>query len=795
VPSPFWSRWAATHAVCLHPDNSRLYEKRLQTKSALKNVKDGLLGHHLGMDLPLGGLGNHAPTGVHGPLFIGPAGVPYRKLSCNQDEHPRYLEEVQHGHLYLRWDDFGVTNVPVLAVEHGNGNSGRMGNRSRSGSGRKHFLSRRTSTSSTSSNLSNGGRVSTPGDGRVNTPTNSGPITPITPITPGGGPAEGQGVSCAQSRTLCGSSEEWMQLPTVRSIQDLEAVLLEHGYHDVAKSRDSLARLYRLLVEDSELALQSDGDGRLRLRGVVIHLIIRHQEDGGEEKVLVHLGAEAEADPTLQREEGWFQDTLDEMRRGIEDAEDGARDAVNMARNAVQGLQQSLTSLTLHWHSEQEGPPSQPQVARGSGATEETTAVAGTSAATAVQATGQELQPEAVSSMPSDGGYVDAVEPPTHVEDPRVPSMLRRRHESWTEALRRLCQSQFQLESMAAEELIRHCSRSMSGDLSVNPEDELCIYACDGPATLCHHHHGGYDIDIPVEYQAYRFTYRIGKKSRSHFERLLQATSTSVELSQCLDNFGGRMQGSRGTITRSWAWLSQAEAEERGVAGLSIPEERLHITHETEPLSAVLIGIENSAPHKESFFGKHGMNGASNDSSPFGSRKWRDYRRGGQEVPADIGGMRVSIDQKAFDDFVHLCNSALLSKPSQGYIDDAQARNEKQLFRDLLASSDEEAETVLRTQLQFGRPTQHYQTGTMVLDSVVRERSTMSPLTSRTSWLSATNRPTPSSADTDSDEESSRATTPASSFHTPGDAKKSDVTGQCGGEAPNDESHSDTVCI
>jgi len=138
---------------------------------------------------------------------------------------------------------------------------------------------------------------------------------------------------------------------------------------------------------------------------------------------------------------------------------------------------------------------------------------------------------------------------------------------------------------------------------------------------------------------------------------------------------------------------------------------------EATNLSSILLGIENSAPHKESFFGgKHTAAAKNQETSPFGTRKWRDYRKGGQEVPADVGGMHVNIDTTAFNALQRLCKKVELSKPYDGYTAGpaGQAlRHEKELFKELLQSSDEQVGDVLFRRLEFIRPEPHCHAGTM----------------------------------------------------------------------------------
>jgi hypothetical protein len=152
----------------------------------------------------------------------------------------------------------------------------------------------------------------------------------------------------------------------------------------------------------------------------------------------------------------------------------------------------------------------------------------------------------------------------------------------------------------------------------------------------------------------------------------------------------------------------------------------LRIVRETNHLSSILVGIENSAPHKENFFGgKHTAAAKNQDTSPFGTRKWKDYRKGGQEVPADIGGMHVSVDETAFKSLQRLAKKVELSKPMDGYksgIEGNKLRDEKDLFKELLQSSDQQADEVLHKRLRFTRPALHGHAGTMVFDQFVRNK-------------------------------------------------------------------------
>jgi len=744
VPYPFWARWAATHAIGLHHDNCRLYERKLTGvgSNTLKNVADGLLGHHLGLDLPLGGLGNRAPsTGPHGPLYVGPAGVPFRRLQSNNDDHPRYVEEIQHGHLYLRWDDFGVTTVPVLTADNGSSScknassaaaaaAANAAAASTSSASSIMPLPRKVASASTAANAANASNSTTAG----NTASSSGAGGPdsqeLTALNSDGDMPSPQGPESVElptgaSRRSCTSQSEWMQMPDFRSLEDLQDVLTEHGYDAICRDRASFQRLYRMLVEDTELALQVDGFGRLRCRGVLMHLVVEHRDDDKtvssrrsktdeiEDKVLVHMHAEAMVESLEKNDDGWLATVGGGARAALGATMYGVHAAVGTVEQvAISGVQAANAGVERIDQGVRQLPHAFSMLWSGDDRPRQT------------QKPEHESQKDGGPQPAQPGETSEVLERNHRVEDVRVAVIVRKRHESWTDAMRRLCQRQLQLGSEALDTVINRCRMAMNGDTTIPSGDELCIYECEGAPSVCHHHGPDFLQLLPIEYQAYRFVLRLGKKDRTAFSHLMHTEFETVEHGMNLDGFGETLRRARGSIARTWSWVPLSEALRMNVAGLLPPEDRLHIIHETEPLSAVLVGIEGAAPHKENCFGrKHGIHGVSSDSSSFGTRKWRDYRKGGQEVPADIGGMRVNIDQRAFDDFTFLIQNLDLSKPSDGYKHDPRMRRERHLFRNLLMASDEEAEALLREHCQFGRPQLHYQTGTMVLDTNVRERS------------------------------------------------------------------------
>uniref|UniRef100_A0A7S2PGM2 Uncharacterized protein n=1 Tax=Zooxanthella nutricula TaxID=1333877 RepID=A0A7S2PGM2_9DINO len=116
----------------------------------------------------------------------------------------------------------------------------------------------------------------------------------------------------------------------------------------------------------------------------------------------------------------------------------------------------------------------------------------------------------------------------------------------------------------------------------------------------------------------------------------------------------------------------------------------------------MLVGIESSAPLKEDVFGaQHATDGKSKEISAFGKRKWRDYRKGGQEVPAELGGARVTFNAGTFQRLVQVCDAANLSKPSDGT--SLSQESEQRLFKSLLVAPDKDISDILEDQLGVTR--------------------------------------------------------------------------------------------
>jgi hypothetical protein len=689
-PSPFTARLAATHAIGLHPRKCQLYERKLKKRNAATNLKDGLTGHHLGLDLPVGGLGNRAPmTGKNGEVFyVGPAGVPF---SREADGTCKYAEDVQHGHLYLRWDDFGYAEVPVL-MSSDKTKSGAFDTFNSNADGMKHAAK--------------------------------------------------------------GVKTDWFQLPALHTKADLETLLRQHGYVSALDDKLAFDRLYHQIVVDNELALQSNEKGMLRCRGVLIHLVVEN-EDEGEEKVLVHLGA------TCLEEVGKVQSIY--RRRHDNSAPDSVRLRITIKSASglraadwngksdpyckchVQGRPKSgfktraiKKTLEPQWEEEGEitdyipGEALQFSVWDHDLLTRDDRLGHAMLAAADVErgfdgsiglleaGSGDArlwVKVEHICDFvekdlePSIAHTPHAPNAPVSVEDVCMPTMLRKRHESWPEALTRCVQNHLNVSTAVADKLVEYCRKA---------EDEMCIYRCEGAPTLCHHHCSN-TAHIDVEYQAFRFIARVDKHDHELLAPILHMNFQTTEGSVDLHGFGGHPPA-EGSVTREWGWMSKAEATRRNVRGLYPPEDRLEIVHETGHLSALLIGTEGCAPSKKSFFGStHSAKAASAEIAAYGGRKWRDYRKGGQEVPADIGGMHCVVDEVAFDNLQRCCDVLNLRHPSEGYTGSADERYEKNVFRELLTLSHDQAEAYLRGNGQFTRNFGLVGTNTGFLEGYVRE--------------------------------------------------------------------------
>jgi len=292
------------------------------------------------------------------------------------------------------------------------------------------------------------------------------------------------------------------------------------------------------------------------------------------------------------------------------------------------------------------------------------------------------------------------------VSDPHVPTVLRRRNESWAAAVSRHCEVALGLSPSAVQLVVEGCRRN---------EDEMYVFKAPPFSTVCHTH-GAYG-DLAVEYEAYRFKFVIEPKHRPHFENMLNSESfRTEERTADLNGFGDSPPGP-GLIIREWAWLEWDEAVELGTIGLQPPADALCVTRAPGHISSVLVGIEGSSWGKCNLFGnQHTMMGKSQDRSAFGKRKWREYKSAGLRVPAEIGGMHVAVDRASFILLQDTCEAARLLRPSE-----TGHKSEKAFFQKMLQSSDEQLDEILRDHLNIDRSSTRSCMETQVFDKHVRD--------------------------------------------------------------------------
>lgn len=102
-----------------------------------------------------------------------------------------------------------------------------------------------------------------------------------------------------------------------------------------------------------------------------------------------------------------------------------------------------------------------------------------------------------------------------------------------------------------------------------------------------------------------------------------------------------------------WTWLNVTQTRKKTVSGFDYINIDNEATYRDVNLSSLMIGVEGSAPKMFSPFGvSHDASGKSKDIACAGGRKWRAYRKNqGKQIPADLGGMRIFIDQYRFRAF------------------------------------------------------------------------------------------------------------------------------------------------
>lgn len=92
--------------------------------------------------------------------------------------------------------------------------------------------------------------------------------------------------------------------------------------------------------------------------------------------------------------------------------------------------------------------------------------------------------------------------------------------------------------------------------------------------------------------------------------------------------------------------------------------------------------------------------GKSKETSAFGKRKWRDYRNGGMKVPADLGGIRMCINEETFQHLQNVCAELNLCQPSEPFQGGRDVKAETDLFRSLLQASGDKWGQLLKDHME-----------------------------------------------------------------------------------------------
>lgn len=276
------------------------------------------------------------------------------------------------------------------------------------------------------------------------------------------------------------------------------------------------------------------------------------------------------------------------------------------------------------------------------------------------------------------------------VEDLRPVTLINRNKESWVTTVRRFCETVLRLGVEATARIVQSCQENAA---------EAFLYECMSVPSVCFHHKVALSDGIPLHYKVLCLKAQIQEEDLDLFASITPEAFTTREEQAQLLGFAG-LQGGAGAIIREWAWKAPADVAE--APGMS--KQGILMQEENQRIGALLIGIEGSAPMKDDLFGNtHSPDATSKGVSAWGKRKWRDYRSGGQDVPADLGGLRVVLNKSRFQQLQELCEGLDLASPSeppqQGSLQDA----EKELFRSLLVSSDDGIKKIFEERLQITR--------------------------------------------------------------------------------------------
>jgi len=281
-----------------------------------------------------------------------------------------------------------------------------------------------------------------------------------------------------------------------------------------------------------------------------------------------------------------------------------------------------------------------------------------------------------------------------HKEEAGCITVVCRRDESWLTALTRHLRSVFKLADLAVKQILDGC------------REEAYLFTGNAVPSFCYRHMEACGSDIKLHYDVILLQSVISMRDARVFKSIMSPRFHTVEENLDLQGFNGQLSQVQGRMTRQWMWADRLQ-----VAPVPDEAQKLKVLVRHVHISSLLIGMESSAPLKEDLFGnEHNMAAQSKTTSAFGKRKWRDYRHLSQTVPAEMGGIRMSIT----GDVVNVLEQAMekldISKPSQmasTVQDRDKVSKERDFFKQLLFSTDAGADAVLRDKLGLARPVLH----------------------------------------------------------------------------------------
>jgi len=573
-PPPFYVRHAATHGVTMDMDSKHLNEVRRKGAAALSR------GHY-GVDLPVGGVGNPTPPHRTGELHVGPAGVPFKYQGPNKQA--QVLDAYQHGHLYLRYDDFGKNSVRTLIREDS----------------QKQVI-----------------HVST-----------FDPDKEEGEFDDGIADMRRQSTEDMMAREF---DPHFQQTQELKRWSHVSETLGNTAIHQTRK-----ALIHSFSTEQRELKFVRHSNDDLECRGSMIRLILTTVGEDGKERILKHCSAHA----TIDIEEFGGGGTGGGIHQPFSRAADRASEGGNNRQSVMAMGRTNTMSMAQEMHKDEVG----------------------------------------------------------------CITVVCRRGESWLTALTRHLREMFKLPDMAVKNILDGC-REEAHLFSLEMKDRERAL---GVSSFCYRHVEACGSDIRLSYDILMLQSTISTRDARLFKTIMAPRFTTLEENVDLQGFNGQLRFAKtgevqpltGQIKRTWMWADRLQ-----IMPPPPDAHKLKVLVRNVHISSLLIGMESSAPLKEDLFGnEHNMAAQSKTTSAFGKRKWRDYRHLSQPVPAEMGGIRVSITPDVVDALEKVAQKLPISRLTSPSGKD-ELHQETQFYKELLHRSDRQVDAVLQERLGISRP-------------------------------------------------------------------------------------------